>query len=52
MSRPGRRHALVLGLVVAVASWSLTGIGQTGAKNGEWKAYRGDEASTPTPRPT
>jgi quinoprotein glucose dehydrogenase len=46
MSRPGRRHALILGLVVAVASWSLTGIGQTGAKNGDWKAYRGDEAST------
>jgi quinoprotein glucose dehydrogenase len=32
---------------VAVASWSLTGAGQTGAaKNGEWRAYRGDEAST------
>ena len=28
------------------ASWSLTGHGQTGAKNGEWRAYRGDEAST------
>ena len=37
---------LVLGLVVACASWSLTGDGQTGAKNGEWRAYRGDEAST------
>jgi quinoprotein glucose dehydrogenase len=46
MSRPGRRHALALGLVAAVLSWSLTGIGQTGAKNGEWRAYRGDEAST------
>jgi len=46
MSRPSRRHALVLGLVVAVASWSLTGVGQTGSKNGEWRAYRGDEAST------
>ena len=46
MVRPGRRHVLVLGLVVAVASWSLTGIGQTGSKNGEWRAYRGDEAST------
>jgi quinoprotein glucose dehydrogenase len=42
-----RRQALVLGLVVAVASWSLTGVGQTGAvKTGEWRAYRGDEAST------
>ncbi|HET9269488.1 MAG TPA: PQQ-binding-like beta-propeller repeat protein [Vicinamibacterales bacterium] len=30
-----------------MASWSLTGAGQTGAaKNGEWRAYRGDEAST------
>src|ERR1044071_9916037 len=46
MSRPSRRHALVLGLVVALASWSLTGVGQTGAKNGEWPAYRGDQAST------
>src|SRR4029434_401320 len=25
---------------------SLTGVGQTGAKTGEWRAYRGDEAST------
>jgi quinoprotein glucose dehydrogenase len=31
---------------VALASWSLTGVGQTGAKNNEWPAYRGDEAST------
>jgi quinoprotein glucose dehydrogenase len=46
MVRPGRRHALVLGLGVALATWSLTGVGQTGAKNGEWRAYRGDEAST------
>jgi alcohol dehydrogenase (cytochrome c) len=46
MFRPRRRHVLVLGLVVAVTSWSLTGVGQTGAKNGEWRAYRGDEAST------
>src|SRR6266536_3499545 len=46
MVRPGRRHGLVLGLVVALASWSLTGVGQSGAKNGEWRAYRGDEAST------
>src|SRR5689334_19120281 len=47
MGRPGRRQTLVLGLVVAVASWSLTGAGQTGAaKNGEWGAYRGDQAST------
>jgi len=45
MHRPGRRH-VILGLVVAVASWSLTGSGQTGAKNGEWPAYRGDQAST------
>ena len=41
-----RRHALALGLVVALASWSLTGVGQTGAKNNEWPAYRGDQAST------
>ena len=46
MVRPGRRHALVLGLVVGLAGWSLTGVGQTGSKNGEWRAYRGDEAST------
>ena len=47
MGRPSRRQALVLGLIAAVASWSLTGAGQTGAaKNGEWRAYRGDEAST------
>jgi len=46
MGRPGRRHALVLGLVVGVATWSLTGVGQTGAKNNEWPAYRGDQAST------
>ena len=31
---------------MGVASWSLTGVGQTGSKNGEWRAYRGDEAST------
>src|SRR5215207_4692564 len=45
MIRPGRRH-VVLGLVLAVASWSLTGFGQSGARNGDWRAYRGDEAST------
>ena len=50
MFRPGRRHALVLGLVVAVATWSLTGAGQTGSKNGEWRppSIRTHAPSRPT----
>jgi quinoprotein glucose dehydrogenase len=40
-------HRLVfLALIIAAVSWPFTGRGQTGAKNGEWRAYSAEEAST------
>jgi quinoprotein glucose dehydrogenase len=40
-------HRLVfLALLIAAVSWPFTGRGQTGAKNGEWRAYSAEEAST------
>ena len=45
MARP-RRRDLFLGLVVFVALWALPVSGQKGAASGQWRAYRGDEAST------
>jgi len=40
------RRLIFLTLLVAVVSWPYTGRGQTGAKNGEWRAYSAEEAST------
>ena len=37
---------MFLALLVAAVSWPYTGRGQTGAKNGEWRAYGAEEAST------
>jgi quinoprotein glucose dehydrogenase len=34
------------GLLTALVCWALPLIGQTGAKNGQWRAYGGEEAST------
>jgi len=40
------RRLLFLGLLFAIAAWPVPGRGQTGAKNGEWRAYSAEEAST------
>jgi quinoprotein glucose dehydrogenase len=40
------RRLMFLALLVAAVSWPYTGRGQTGAKNGEWRAYGAEEAST------
>jgi quinoprotein glucose dehydrogenase len=40
------RHLMFLALLVAAVSWPYTGRGQTGAKNGEWRAYSAEEGST------
>ncbi len=40
------RRLIFLALLIAVVSWPYTGRGQTGAKNGEWRAYAAEEAST------
>jgi quinoprotein glucose dehydrogenase len=33
-------------LLITAVSWPFTGRGQTGARNGEWRAYGAEEAST------
>jgi quinoprotein glucose dehydrogenase len=40
------RRLIFLALLITAVSWPFTGRGQTGAKNNEWRAYRGEEAST------
>jgi quinoprotein glucose dehydrogenase len=40
------RRIIFLALLITAVSWPFTGRGQTGARNGEWRAYRGEEAST------
>ena len=40
------RRLMFLALLFAAVSWPYTGRGQTGAKNGEWRAYSAEEAST------
>jgi quinoprotein glucose dehydrogenase len=40
------RRYVSLGVVFGLLAWPLPGDGQTGARNGEWRAYRADEAST------
>jgi quinoprotein glucose dehydrogenase len=35
-----------MGLLCVAVAWPFTGRGQTGAKNGEWRAYGAEEAST------
>lgn len=40
------RRLMFLALLIAAVSWPYTGRGQTGAKNGEWRAYSAEEAST------
>jgi quinoprotein glucose dehydrogenase len=40
------RRLIFLALLIAVVSWPFPGRGQTGAKNGEWRAYSAEEAST------
>ena len=40
------RRLIFLALLIAAVSWPFTGRGQTGAKNGEWRAYSAEEAST------
>ena len=40
------RRLIFLALLIAAVSWPYTGRGQTGAKNGEWRAYGAEEAST------
>ncbi len=40
------RRVVFLGLVIGLAVRSVPGSGQNGASNGEWRAYRGDAAST------
>ncbi len=44
MVRP--RLRVFLGLLVMLSLWSLSGSGQNGSRNGEWRAYRADEASS------
>jgi len=40
------RRLIFLALLIAAVCWPYTGRGQTGAKNGEWRAYSAEEAST------
>ena len=40
------RRLIFIALIIATVSWPYAGRGQTGAKNGEWRAYAADEAST------
>ena len=40
------RRLMFAALLIAVVSWPYSGRGQTGAKNGEWRAYSAEEAST------
>ncbi len=40
------RRLIFLALLMAVVSWPFPGRGQTGARNGEWRAYSAEEAST------
>jgi quinoprotein glucose dehydrogenase len=40
------RRLIFLALIVTALSWPFPGRGQTGAKNGEWRAYSAEEAST------
>ncbi|HEU4690914.1 MAG TPA: PQQ-binding-like beta-propeller repeat protein [Vicinamibacterales bacterium] len=40
------RRLIFLALLMAVLSWPFPGRGQTGARNGEWRAYSAEEAST------
>ena len=40
------RRLIFLALLMVVVSWPFPGRGQTGAKNGEWRAYGAEEAST------
>jgi quinoprotein glucose dehydrogenase len=40
------RRLMFLVLLIAAVSWPYSGRGQTGAKNGEWRAYGAEEAST------
>jgi len=40
------RRLMFVALLIAVVSWPYSGRGQTGAKNGEWRAYSAEEAST------
>ena len=40
------RRSVLVGLVIGLVSWSVPGSSQNGARNGEWRAYRADEAST------
>jgi len=44
MGRPVRQA--LLGLLIIVMVWAFPGAGQQGAKNGEWRAYGAEEAST------
>jgi quinoprotein glucose dehydrogenase len=43
---PVIRRFMFLALLIAAVSWPFPGRGQTGAKNGEWRAYSAEEAST------
>ena len=40
------RRLIFLALIMVAVSWPFPGRGQTGAKNGEWRAYSAEEAST------
>src|SRR5262245_62456816 len=40
------RRLIFLVLLMTAVSWPFPGSGQTGAKNGEWRAYAAEEAST------
>ena len=40
------RRLIFLALLMAVVTWPFPGRGQTGARNGEWRAYSAEEAST------
>jgi quinoprotein glucose dehydrogenase len=40
------RRLIFLALLITAVSWPFTGRGQTGARNGEWRAYGAEEAST------
>jgi quinoprotein glucose dehydrogenase len=40
------RRLLFLGLLFVIVAWPFPGRGQSGAKNGEWRAYSAEEGST------